>query len=303
VSDVAVAEVTVPTAPLLRVTVLLPAVVSKSKPLIVTVVELAARLFALALTAGVTVATCTAEPLLTPLVVTVAAKLPTADGMVEIVTVSDVAVEEVTVPTAPLVKETVLLAGVVLKPLPAIVSVVALAASAAVLAVTVGPIVATCTEELLAPSVVTMAVIGPVTVGGVLKVTVSDVADAAVTVPTGVAEPSTNATVLLFAVGSKPWPAMISVVVPEARLVVLLVTTGVGVAICTGALLAPFVVTTAVNAPALVGAVESVTVSKLVLVATTPDTTAPLLSTTVLLLDVVSKPTPLMRIVVAEAAG
>jgi hypothetical protein len=70
-----------------------------------------------------------------------------------------------------------------------------------------------------------------------------------------------------------------------------------------GPLLAPFVVTTAVNGPALVGATESVTVSRFVLVATTLCTTAPSLSTTALLADVESKPTPLMRSVVAEAAG
>ena len=44
VSEVAVAAVTVPTAPSLKVTVLLPAVGSKPKPLIVSVVALAARL-------------------------------------------------------------------------------------------------------------------------------------------------------------------------------------------------------------------------------------------------------------------
>ena len=101
-------------------------------------VALAARLLVLAGTTGVTVATCTAEPLLTPLVVTTAVRLPTAAGIVESVTVSDVAVAAVTVPTAPSLKATVLLAAVVLKPVPLIVSVVALAARLAVLLVTDG---------------------------------------------------------------------------------------------------------------------------------------------------------------------
>ena len=66
---------------------------------------------------------------------TTAVRLP-AVGFVEKVTVSDVAVDAVTVPTAPLLKTTVLLPGVVLKPEPLIVIVAALAARAAVLAVT-----------------------------------------------------------------------------------------------------------------------------------------------------------------------
>ncbi len=59
VSEVAVAAVTVPTAPSLKATVLLAAVVSKPKPLMVIVVALAARLAVLLVTTGVTVATCT----------------------------------------------------------------------------------------------------------------------------------------------------------------------------------------------------------------------------------------------------
>ena len=57
VSEVAVAAVTVPTAPSLKTTVLLPAVGSKPKPLMVSVVALAARLAVLLVTTGVTVAT------------------------------------------------------------------------------------------------------------------------------------------------------------------------------------------------------------------------------------------------------
>ena len=57
VSAVAEAEVTVPTAPLLNTTVLLPATVVNPKPLIVTIVALIARLTVLLVTTGVTVAT------------------------------------------------------------------------------------------------------------------------------------------------------------------------------------------------------------------------------------------------------
>ena len=121
VSEVAVAAVTVPTAPLLKTTVLLAAVVSKPKPLMVSVVALAARLAVLLVTTGVTVATCTAVPLLTPSVVTTAVRLPAVGGLVENVTVSEVAVAAVTVPTAPSLKMTVLLAAVVSKPKPLMV--------------------------------------------------------------------------------------------------------------------------------------------------------------------------------------
>ena len=109
VSEVAVAAVTVPTAPSLKVTVLLAAVGSKPKPLMVSVVALAARLAVLLVTTGVTVATCTAAPLLTRSVVTTAVRLPAVVGLVENVTVSEVAVAAVTVPTAPSLKATVLL--------------------------------------------------------------------------------------------------------------------------------------------------------------------------------------------------
>lgn len=54
---VAVAEVTVPTAPLLNVTVLLPGVVLKPKPLMVMVAAASDRLVVLAVTTGRTSAT------------------------------------------------------------------------------------------------------------------------------------------------------------------------------------------------------------------------------------------------------
>ena len=118
VSVVAVAVVTVPLAPLLKTTVLFPAVVLKPKPLIVMVAASAARFAELLETTGVTVATCTAVPLLIVLVVTIAVRLPAVVGFVEKVTINEVAVAVVTVPTAPLSKTTVLRPGVGSKPKP-----------------------------------------------------------------------------------------------------------------------------------------------------------------------------------------
>ena len=84
-----------------------------------------------------TVATCTGLPLLDPLLVTTAVKLPT-DGGVFNVTVNWVAVALVTVPV-PLLRVTVLFPAVVSKPEPVMISVVAVAARLLVLEVTVGP--------------------------------------------------------------------------------------------------------------------------------------------------------------------
>lgn len=150
VNVVAVAPVTVPTAPLFITTTLLPGVAaSKPDPLMVTVAALAAIAAELLVTTGVTVATCTAEPLGTLFVVTTAVKLPAVAGLVEKVTVRVVAVALVTVPTALLLSATVLLPGVVLKPKPCIVTVAALAAIATVRFVTTGVTVATLTAEPL----------------------------------------------------------------------------------------------------------------------------------------------------------
>ena len=93
VSEVAVADVTAPTAPLLKATTLSSAVVLKLVPAIVMVDALAARFDVLAVTVGTepfatTVATLTAVPLDRVLVVTDAFKLPVAVGLVVIVTVS-----------------------------------------------------------------------------------------------------------------------------------------------------------------------------------------------------------------------
>lgn len=124
VNEVDVEAVTAPTTPLLNTTVLLPGVELNPVPVIVIELELAFKLAVELVTDTGTAATCTAVPLLMPLVVTTAVKLP-AEGFVENVTVKDVAVAEVTVPIAPLLNNTVLLEAVVLKPVPAIVIVVA----------------------------------------------------------------------------------------------------------------------------------------------------------------------------------
>ena len=78
-----------------------------------------------------------------PKEVTTAVRLP-RDGAVAKVTVNWVAVALVTVPTAPLLKVTVLLAAVVSNPVPAMVRVVALMARLLVFKVTVGAIFAVC---------------------------------------------------------------------------------------------------------------------------------------------------------------
>ena len=110
----------------------------------VTVVALADRLGVALVTTGETVATWTAVPLLAPLVVTTAVRLPAEVGLVEKVTVNAVAVADETVPTAPLLNTTVLLVAVVSKPLPLISIVEALALRAtAELAMTTGLTVAT----------------------------------------------------------------------------------------------------------------------------------------------------------------
>ena len=143
VKDVDVAAVTVPVAPLLNTTVLLPGVVEKPTPAIVIVAALAAKSAVDEVITGRTLAIWTAEPLVKLLVVTIAVKLPAAVGLVEKVTVKLVAEAAVTVPTAPLLSATVLLPGVVSNPNPLMATVVASAAIVAVLAVTTGVTFAT----------------------------------------------------------------------------------------------------------------------------------------------------------------
>jgi hypothetical protein len=141
VKEVLVAAVTTPIAVPLKVTVLLPGVVLKPVPLITMLVAVRVRLVVRAVTTGLMRATWTAV-LLTPLVVTVAVRAP-AVGLVEKVTVRAVAVAAETVPTAPLLKTTVLLPGVVLKPEPLIVTVLDVAATNSALAVMAGATLAT----------------------------------------------------------------------------------------------------------------------------------------------------------------
>ena len=232
--------------------------------------------------------------------VTTAVKLPAAVGFTDSVTVSAVAVAAVTVPTAPLFKTTVFCDGVVLNPNPLIVTVSALIPCEVVFAVTTGFTVATWTAEpLVCEFVVTIAVRLPTAFGAVDRATVNEVAVAAVTAPTA---PLLNVTVLLAAVGLKPKPLIVTVVPLMAKLPTALVTTGATVAICTAEPLSElFVVTTAVKLPAVVGLVLKVTVIA-VLDALVTDPTAPLLTATVLLPGVVSKPTPLITTVEASAA-
>ena len=119
-----------------------------------------------------------------PLVVTTAVKLPAVAGFVENVTVSEVVVAEVTVPTAPLSKTTVLFAAVGSKLVPVIVTVVAVAVRFVAVAVTVGDTLAMAVDALLKPPVVTTTDKGPPTSGNAARVTLSDVEVAAVIIPT-----------------------------------------------------------------------------------------------------------------------
>lgn len=82
-------------------------------------------------------------------------------------------------------------------------------------------------EPLVLELVVTIALITPAAVGGVVRFTVSDLAVAAVTVPMA---PFVSVTVLFAAVGSKPNPLIVNVPASAARSTELLVTTGVTVA-------------------------------------------------------------------------
>ena len=121
-SVVAVAEATVPMAPLLNSTILFAAVVSKPVPLIVSEVTPATSTLELfASTTGTTSATRTAEPLECEFVVTTAVRWPAAVGFAENVTVSEVGVAAVTVPTTPSLNVTVLFVAILSNPNPLIV--------------------------------------------------------------------------------------------------------------------------------------------------------------------------------------
>lgn len=214
VSEESEAAVTVPMAPRSNVTVLLPSVVSKPNPLITIVVAFAAKVAELLVTTGMTVATEVAAPLETPLVVTTTVKSLADVGGVVKVTVSEVAVAAATVPAAPLLNTTELFPGVVSKPDPLIVILVASAARSVVSAVTTGITVATCTADpLLTLFVVTIAVKLPAAVGSVERDIVKDVAVAEVIVPSA---PLLNTTELLAALVSKPNPLITRLVASAA---------------------------------------------------------------------------------------
>ena len=135
-----VTEVTIPKAPLLNATVLLAGAVEKPEPVIIKVLALIARLGGLTeFTVGaITVPTCTGEPLLPPLVVTTAVRVPLLLGGVIKETISWVEVAELTIPTAPRLSATVLFAAMGIKLVPLMVSVVAVVVKIAELGVMVG---------------------------------------------------------------------------------------------------------------------------------------------------------------------
>jgi hypothetical protein len=138
VKEVVLAAVTVPLPAGVKTTVLLPGVGENPKPLIVRLVAPIAKLAVLLVITGITVATGTALPLEPPSLVTMAVSGPALAGLMENVTVNWVAVAPVTVPTALLLKTTVLLAATGSKLMPAIATVAALAARPPVRLVTTG---------------------------------------------------------------------------------------------------------------------------------------------------------------------
>lgn len=229
VRAVVVALVTVPTAPLLKVTTLLFAVVLKPNPLMINVDSSPPRVVVLLLITPIMLATCTVGLLATEFVVTVAVRLPTEVGLVLNVTVSRVAVALDTVPMAPLLNETTFREAIGSNPTPLISRVDELIPILAVLTVTEGPTDAIWTAVPLEMEfVVTCAVkLPPAGFLPSANVTVSEVAVAAVTVPSA---PLFNTTVLFAGVESNPKPAMVTVVAFGFKLAVLLVMIGLTVA-------------------------------------------------------------------------
>ena len=91
--------------------------------------------------------------------------------------------------------------------------------------VTIGIAVATWVDDpLVRELVVTIALMAPAAVGGVVRFTVNDLVVAAVTVPMA---PFVSVNVLFAAVGSKPNPLIVNVPASAARFTELLVMTGV----------------------------------------------------------------------------
>ena len=157
---------------------------------------------------------------------TTAVKLPAAVGSVVKVTVSELADADVTLPTAPSLKATESLDVVAEKPMPAMVIVDALLARLVVFGVIEYRWIRDRGDlhmevPLATPSTVTIAVKMPLAVGFVVKVTVSEVADALVTVPTA---PLLKLTLSLAAVGSKAKPLIIREGADRNRMAVLEVT-------------------------------------------------------------------------------
>ena len=178
-----------------------------------------------------TLATCTADPLDKPKDVTTAVSEPVVGSDEVNVTTSDVGDETTTEPGTllpPRLSATAVDEGEeVSKPVPAIVTEVAKDESVAELAVTVGALrtVATCTAAPLdSPKDVTDAESGS-GLGCVAKMIVSDVVEAAEIEPT---VPLLSVTTLPAAAGSKPDPAMTSVVWVELSVAELDVTVGAG---------------------------------------------------------------------------
>jgi hypothetical protein len=137
----------------------------------------------------------------------------------------DVAVDDSTVPAAPLLNTTELFAAVVSKPSPAMTMVLAFAARLAVLLVTTGVIAATCVAlPLFWLFVVTIAVRLPAVVGLLPNEMVRAVGVAEVIVPVA---PLFNVTALLATVGSNPNPLIVIVEALAATCAVDDVTTGV----------------------------------------------------------------------------
>ncbi len=178
-------------------------------------------------------------------VVTTAVRDPTVDGLVENVTVRDVVVAAVTVPTAPLLKTIVFREATGSKPRPAIVNVAEFAPRFAVLLVKAGMTLAICTAAPPAtPLVVNVAVRLPADAGLVVNDTVRVFRVAAVTVPTA---PLLKTRILRDATVSNAKPLIVIVVLLADRLAVLLVIAGMMVATCRAAPLStPLVVTMAV---------------------------------------------------------
>jgi len=143
VKEVDVAAVTVPIAPLLKVTTFSSGVVLKLVPAMVMVAAFAARFAVLAVTVGAvaletTLATLTAVPLERALVVTDAFRTPTAVGLVLRVIVNCVGVATETVPIGPPTNETVLLVRTGSNPTPLITKVLPFNAKLVSEAVTTG---------------------------------------------------------------------------------------------------------------------------------------------------------------------